>query len=879
MSAMLSPSRSRSRFLSSSCMMLSLQLTWGLINVTYAQQEERPAQEALPQQEDVGPPRAISFPVHDPLHAQQPQQARPPQTPQAQQPQQALPEELRVALVIGNSTYKESPLPNPSNDARAMAAKLRELGFAVIEKQNATREDMATASREFGNRLKVGGVGLFYYAGHGVQLNGLNYLLPVDADIQDETELQTRGYDVNEILNKMDAAKNPLNIVILDACRNNPLPRTTRAVARGLATMQQGTGTIVAYATQPGATAADGPAGGNSLYTQQLLQALSQPGLKVEDVFKQVRMEVFRLSSGTQTPWENSSLVGEFYFNRTPGGQPGQTDAGALARMPVPNLAEPRSLSSGTRNFQPSPVLVPRRLLDTYQLSSNVPMPAAMAVALFSLDGGRFALVTKDRQLRVWDTTSSSTLLSQDGFDTPAVSSDGRALIGIAADGSVNIMDLNVTPLAVRTFKGTNAQQAAIAEKARRLLVVNRTGAVNLYDLESTRAVGTANTGKIPGPARLVFSPAGNRALVWGAAESDMLLIDLENGKRVASIDQRGKSTLDVRFSRDGTLLLTSFEGGGSTIYRAADGGTVAKLALGQSSASLNKAEFLSSGKEIIGYVVDSDPKQGVSHRLALWDTAKGKLLSTVTEGTAVTDLRYLAESEQIYFSTSDNAISVFEVNTKATRKVLTDATLAGFSSDGQRALAREGDGMRLYDTRTFTPVARMPSQTSAFLQTSASAVFATVASSGDVSLWDFEKGEPVAQLKGHIDAVEQVVFAPGGKRLASFGKARTAKLWGTPEVQDLEKLKRDEFETSTDYSRRVAEWTSPYTVLVSLGQYDADAETYGVRIGDVTLALPLPRADAKRFSGQREAILTGRLKVFDVKQLQLTDVTLNRLP
>jgi uncharacterized caspase-like protein len=231
---------------------------------------------------------------------------RPQQTQQPQQPQL---EEQRVALIIGNSTYKQSPLANPSNDARAMALKLRELGFAVIEKQNATREDMANASREFGNRLKTGGVGLFYYAGHGVQLNGLNYLLPVDADIQDETELQTRGYDVSEILNKMDAAKNPLNIVILDACRNNPLPRSTRAVARGLATMQQGTGTIVAYATQPGATAADGPAGGNSLYTQQLLQALAQPGLKVEDVFKQVRMEVFRLSGGTQTPWEISTSL------------------------------------------------------------------------------------------------------------------------------------------------------------------------------------------------------------------------------------------------------------------------------------------------------------------------------------------------------------------------------------------------------------------------------------------------------------------------------------------------------------------------------------------------------------------------------------------
>lgn len=800
---------------------------------------------------------------------------RPQQTQQPQQPQL---EEQRVALIIGNSTYKQSPLANPSNDARAMALKLRELGFAVIEKQNATREDMANASREFGNRLKTGGVGLFYYAGHGVQLNGLNYLLPVDADIQDETELQTRGYDVSEILNKMDAAKNPLNIVILDACRNNPLPRSTRAVARGLATMQQGTGTIVAYATQPGATAADGPAGGNSLYTQQLLQALAQPGLKVEDVFKQVRMEVFRLSGGTQTPWENSSLVGEFYFNLA-GLPPGLADAGARARMSLVNIAEPRPVSTVARNYQPSPVLVPRRLLDTYQLTSNVPMPAPMALAQFSLNGSRFALVTKDRQLRVWDTMSSSSLLSQDGFDTPTASADGRHITGITTDGSVNAVELNATPLAVRTFKGTNAQQAVITEKARRLLVVNRAGAVNLYDLESTRAVGTSAAGKIPGPVRFVFSPAGNRALVWGAPDSDMLLIDLESGKRVGSIDQRGKGVLEVRFSRDGALLLTSFDGGGGTIYRASDGGSVAKLALGQSSASLTKAEFLGNGKELIGYVVDSDPKQGVSHRLAIWDTSKGKLLSTVAEGAAVTDLRYLTESEQIYFSTSDNAISVFEVNTKATRKVLTDAALAGFSADGQRALAREGDGMRLYDTRTFTPVARMPGQTSAFLQTSASALFATVSSSGDVSLWDFEKGEPVAQLKGHIDAVEQVVFAPGGKRLASFGKARTGKLWGTPEVQGLERLKRDEFETSNDYTRRVAEWTSPYTALVSLGQYDADAEAYSVRIGDVTLSLPLPRTDAKRFSGQREAILTGQLKVFDANQLQLNDVTLNRLP
>jgi len=292
------------------------------------------------------------------------------------------------------------------------------------------------------------------------------------------------------------------------------------------------------------------------------------------------------------------------------------------------------------------------------------------------------------------------------------------------------------------------------------------------------------------------------------------------------------------------------------------------------------KFSVLGSGsKELLAYVVDTDPKKGISHQLAVFETAKGKLLAPVAQGAAVTELRYSPESQQIYFAMSDNTISVFELNTKAKRKVLTDATLAGFSQDGSRVLAREGDGLRLYDARAFSPVARMPGQIGAFLQSGAGKVFATVSASGDVSIWDFDHGDPVAQLEGHIDAVEHVVFAPGSKHVASFGKGRTAKLWGLPEVEGIEKLKRDEFETSNEYARRVAEWTSPYTALVSLVEYDADAEAYAVRIGNVALNVPMPRADAKRFSGQREASLSGKLKVYDANQLQLSDAKLTRLP
>jgi WD40 repeat protein len=803
-----------------------------------------------------GPPRALTFQVHDPEQVT----------------------ERRLALILGNSTYANSPLANPSNDARAMSTKLRQLGFEVMEKENATREDMVRLSREFGNRLKLGGVGVFYYAGHGVQLNGINYLLPVDSDIQDETELQTRAYDINEMLNKMDSAKNRLNIVILDACRNNPLVRSTRSDLHGLATMQQGTGTIVAYATQPGATAADGPVGGNSLYTQQLLLALSQPGLRVEDVFKQVRMEVYRRSAGAQTPWENSSLIGEFYFNRGAGGSAVPAEGPASAPIQVASLTETRQAGAARELMQPSPVLLPRRLLDSYQLASNLSMPAPMGLALFSANDARFALVTQDKQLRVWDIVTGNVAISQDGFDTPVAAPDNRFISGIADDHSVNVLDLNANPLAVRSIRGLDAQRAVIAAKAQRLVVVSRAGAVGVYDFDSGRPVGPS-AGKIVGDAHIELAPGGGRALVWGGPDSDMLLIDLQTGKRLGRISGHDKPPSVIRFSRDGNLLLTSFDGGNAVVYRTSDGDSLSKLALGGTNATLSKAEFLGDGKELLGYVAVSDPKQGVLHRLAIWDTGSGKLVATVAQGAAVTDMRYSPDSQRIYFSMSDNTINVFELNTKTKRTVLTDATLAGFSGDGQRVLAREGDGMRLYDARTFSPIARMPSQTSAFLQSNAGGVFATAASDGKVSLWEFEHGDPVAQLKGHIDAVEQVVFSPGGKRLVSFGKGRTAKLWGLPEVQDLEKLKRDEFESSSDYTRRVSEWTSPYMALVSLGEYNADSEVYTVRVGDVTLTLPTPRTEARRFAGQREGILTGRLKVFDVEQLELSDVKLSRLP
>jgi len=225
-----------------------------------------------------------------------------------------VPADARVALVMGNSTYPSSPLINPVNDARAVARALKELGFEVFLHENFRQQSFLGALREFGKRLKeTGGVGLFYYAGHGMQVKGSNYLIPVDAQMQSEDEVRYLAIDANQVLDKMEQAGNRLNIVILDACRDNPFARSFRSKQAGLAQMDAPSGMLIAFATAPGAVAYDGD-GVNGVYTKHLLRNLTIPGLPVELMLKRVREGVSQETGQKQIPWESSSLMGDFTF-------------------------------------------------------------------------------------------------------------------------------------------------------------------------------------------------------------------------------------------------------------------------------------------------------------------------------------------------------------------------------------------------------------------------------------------------------------------------------------------------------------------------------------------------------------------------------------
>ena len=278
------------------------------------------------------------------------------------------PPEKRIALVVGNSQYPKVPLDNPVNDARLIAGNLRKLGFDVNLQLNVGVLQFRRALREFARMVQQDdAIAVLYYAGHGVQIDGRNYLLPVDINLRDQEEVKDESVDIEELfLSKIDKVGSYPRIVILDACRDNPFAAKTRNVrsAGGLAEMGA-RGTLIAFASAPGAPAEDGPAGRNSIYTRNLADEIMVPGLEVEQMFKNVRVRVLNDTRQRQLPWVNTSLTSNFSFNPTarrpatenpaaasapPSGTPAapsaQAQAPAQAPAPAGRDARPKDIDS-----------------------------------------------------------------------------------------------------------------------------------------------------------------------------------------------------------------------------------------------------------------------------------------------------------------------------------------------------------------------------------------------------------------------------------------------------------------------------------------------------------------------------------------------------
>ena len=250
----------------------------------------------------------------------------------------------RLALVIGNSSYANAPLRNPKHDAELMTKALEEVGFTVTQVMDADQKTMKRAYLEFSRQLReTEAVGVFYFAGHAIEVNGVNYLVPVGADMKHELEAEVEAIDVNHLLRTMERGRRGLNVVILDACRNNPFQGMFRSATRGLAHVNAPSGTFITYATAPGQVAMDGD-GDNSPFTSALATAIKQPGLTLEGVIKTTAREVQRTTKGAQVPWWQSSYFGDFFFKK-----PLQT----AAQTAAPQKPEKQLSTQQTATAQP----------------------------------------------------------------------------------------------------------------------------------------------------------------------------------------------------------------------------------------------------------------------------------------------------------------------------------------------------------------------------------------------------------------------------------------------------------------------------------------------------------------------------------------------
>ena len=271
--------------------------------------------------------------------------------------------ENRLALVIGQSAYRSVPaLPNPANDARAMTQLLTDSGFEVLAASNLSQDQLREKVSEFAGRVATGGpdtVALVFYAGHGLQIDGENYLIPIDIDVKREADIPIQAVRLNDILNTLTSVPSKMRILLLDACRNNPFPEINKSAGHGLAIVDAKTGspgTFVSFSTSPGAEAEDG-SGNDSPYTTALLAVAKEPGIPIEETFKRVRLQVNRATDGRQTPWDSSSLTDDFSFVA------GSLASGTKAAPGAKQAAVKRTVEEWKRDLKGKPVEVANELI------------------------------------------------------------------------------------------------------------------------------------------------------------------------------------------------------------------------------------------------------------------------------------------------------------------------------------------------------------------------------------------------------------------------------------------------------------------------------------------------------------------------------------
>lgn len=492
----------------------------------------------------------------------------------------------RVALVIGNGAYiNATKLNNPVNDAGDIAQALRKIGFDVVEGRDLDKRAMEAKILEFGRKLDRANIALFFYAGHGMQVGGRNFLIPTDAKLERAGDLNFETLDVSLVLAQMEAEKR-VNLVFLDACRDNPLARTfarslgasrSAAIGRGLASIQSAVGTMIAYATQPDNVALDGT-GRNSPFTAAMLKHIATPGLEIRSLMTRVRADVLEATRQQQLPWDHSSLIGEVVL--VPGGT-------AQAAPPPPTVSSGDEFAWSLLKDSKDANQI-RRFIEQFPNSAR---RSEAAARLLSLEQAKVAampppqtspspppaLISSDaiRPVVIKRTLDEIKSKGQIGEITSFVfSSDSRYVAAASREGRLLVMDVNSGRKIHDLPSGYTTGSVAFAPDGRRLLSADHYGNISIWDSVSGRLILKIDA-KDGGVFSLAFSPDGSR-FASGHGNKLVNLWDAATGKKLQTLSGHGDGWVTaVAFSPDGRRLASGGQDKRLLISDIATGGTV----------------------------------------------------------------------------------------------------------------------------------------------------------------------------------------------------------------------------------------------------------------------------------------------------------------
>jgi WD40 repeat protein len=756
--------------------------------------------------------------------------------------------ERRVALVIGNSNYKNvTPLSNSGDDAKMMADTLRNVGFDLIHDRallDLDKTEFETAIQEFSRSAQGADIAIFYFAGYGVQIRGSNYLLPVNADPTREADVPLQTVNANLLLRLIEDAGTKLSLVVLDACHDNPFSdRGFRSV--GLGQMQAPEGTLISFASQPGRAAMDGT-DGHSPFTEALSDIIKRPGLSIFDAFNKVGPAVMEATSNQQQPWVSSSPIrGEFYF------VPPVAAVPSPAAKDGPGLCEAKNALSPTAKQVQSPTAaVPNKEAQFNNSAEKKPLdnfsivlstgPGRIEHVAFSPDGR--TIVSADREsgvLKLWDYESGRELRTLRGHTGSvaaiAFSPNGRTIVSGSSDKTAKVWDVE-SGRELHTLVGHShsdgVSAVAFSPDGRTIVSTDDKGIWKLWDaatgkeLRTSKSYASGTDYACPGEGcwimAIAFSPDG-RTIASGSADHRVRLWDVATGKLLRTLGNHSSWVTAVAFSPDGRTVVSSSED--KTLKLWDPQSKREPLNLRGHTGEVNVVAFSPDGRTIASGSQDKT--------LKIWDAGSGRELQSFTnQPYQVVSLAFAPDGRTIISAGADDGLKIL-ANGQELRSLSRHSTpinAVAFSRDNLTiAYSTSDNSLKLWDLVSGRELRRLLGSGGAralgFSPDSKRIVSGT--SEGELKIWDAVSGGELCNWSAGTNSISAVAFSPDGRAIVSGDFEGALKLWDSTSGRELRTLSGAE-----KFGRLVAVAFSPDGRTIASGDYYGFLKLWDVASG-----------------------------------------------